>query len=372
MKKDIFKVYRSKEIGGKIFGGLFLMVFGCIFFLCYIRYNPIKDISMFSKVQEAKQITAGEDLSKYYRQKVRCTVKYALYNVMTYSEKVLFLEEETCAWGYIVVDENMVNPFCVMVGGQKASAMEKLCENTGYLLSDNAKYDENMSFSVEGYVKKLNREAKGYYYEALKEIYGAEYIDDTVAVYYIDEDDVTLGMSGVTNNLKGRVSCLIGIIACIVFMIRSIKNTSNEVLTKFIEKKGITKEILNDEFSRAKEVVKGCYISPKYTFFVLDSKSAVVDNDEIVWVYKDLVKQKNVDKYFLRIWTVSKERKTISVYAEDKIDILLKYYQNEFPHIAVGMDNTKAYLFKNDFDAFLALNYTREKGYNMPENVQKM
>ena len=173
---------------------LLLLILGDTF----VNHMIVEATSSSNKFVDIK---VGENLTQYKYKRVRCTLKYVINHVVNIYEQD-DPNKEIYAYGYVALDDNMENPFCVFVHPSNRSQMENLLEKTLKLKQGEAKVDFDETITIEGYVRESDENVYKEYTTALRESYGENYRLDDLFVYYIydgvdfREDNEQSGESG--------------------------------------------------------------------------------------------------------------------------------------------------------------------------------
>ena len=317
---------------------------------------------------ETIEINPGEDLSQYAYKNVRCTFKYVINPVVNFyhtddPDKVLY------TLGYVVVDENMENPFCVYVPPTKQAQMEELMNETWKIKRGESNGVFISTMTVEGIVRNSDSKIYDYYVKALHQLYGDAYAVQEDHVFYIDDESSATGNGG-----KWKISdFLLVLIVLIPLYFVTVYPILQFVellfwkkrIYRFIEKYNISKEQLESEFDIAKEVAPNYWISPQYTFYLSGVRVTIIKNKEIVWCYEVNGLRRGLQRY-VGLGTIEQKRYRSGLLPGDNTEKVFCYYETNFPHIVIGTDGEKKYLFKHNFTQFLQLKYMKAVKENSP------
>lgn len=216
------------------------------------------------------EINPGDDLSEYAYEKVRCTFKYVINPVTNFYEEDSPENPYTC--GYIVLDDNRENPFCVFVPREKWEQMEALMEETWKIEQGESKGEGMSPVTVEGKVRCSEGEIYDSYLVALHYLYGEEYALDDSEVFYIDDASSVAG----TEHEESDAILMIGFLFLVIlygtigYTIVRIFDTLfwKRHIRRFMKENNLSEDDLKREFALAKKEATDCWVSPQYTFWV--------------------------------------------------------------------------------------------------------
>lgn len=346
----MFEVFRRKIIKNILQMGI--VMFGT-FAILYVLESSAYEIGIPDVLGKTTEITAGTSLAQYKNKKVSCDIQYVLNHVVSFYDRGDPAKEiYTC--GYVVLDENMQNPFCVFVPVSKQELMQTKCSQT-WIMYVNETKSQAEPIKVEGYVRQLNDENKHYYIEALNEMYGEGYANSIGNVYYIDDENAAKKNVDVHIQL-GMFAILVGLSAWIAVVIIQGSYYRKDI-KMFAVQNGTSTEGLENEFRLAEQITDTFWISPQYTFFVHYAKVKIIKNTDIVWAFKKAHHGK-VITYTIELYTIMKKRYSGIQMGED-VERILQYYERTFPFIVTREDPEKRRLFENDFMGFLQLQYMK-------------
>ncbi|MBE5872235.1 MAG: hypothetical protein E7294_13440 [Lachnospiraceae bacterium] len=314
------------------------------------------DIHIVAICLPEKRITAGEDLSKYECRKVSCTFRYVARHVVSLydqddPEKVLY----TC--GYMVLDDQLQNPFCVFLPIDEAERMENMAGKTWSVM--NGGRELISSVEVNGYVWKLSGKNAEYYNEALKAVYGEKAVP-VDEVYYIDDRDAVKGkneMDSIRFVCYAIIILLLGFLGYLV-VISITAFRFPQVIEEFLSQTKMSRLELEKEFLNAKDIDGVIWLTPDLTVYLNNTRIGILKNRDIVWAYIKRVHNGKNTFYELRLFCVDKKMCAKVITGPNRQQIL-EYYQAYCPHIVIGEDRMKKRLFKQDFNGFLQLQYYR-------------
>lgn len=350
----MFEVFRKKIFCNVAIS--FIILIGLVVFWG-ISLRSLFEPGISNIFGKTKEITAGTDLAQYKNTKVSCTIQNVLNYVVNYygkddPDKVVY----TC--GYVALDDNMENPFCVFVPADKRYLMDALLDETWSNMQEESSNNYRKPVQVEGYVREAGDKSRQCYIEALNEIYGEGYANNITTVYFIDDENVTIGETYASYQwifllfMGGMVAYVLVLILQGLHYRKGIKS--------FMAENGINAAVLENEFRLAEEVANCFWISPQYTFFVTTAQVKIINNKEIVWAYRKTHSGKTTT-YSVVLCTVNQKRYDSGVQMRDGVEKVLQYYEKNFPFIVIGADREKRRLFKRNFAGFLQLQYIRNR-----------
>ncbi|MCR4690261.1 MAG: hypothetical protein K5739_02820 [Lachnospiraceae bacterium] len=315
--------------------------------------------NIFSVLLPAKKITAGEDLSGYEGKKVSCRIHcVGGYVVQYYSNSDPYRSIYAC--GYMALDDQLKNPFCVFVPTRLEGRMETLLNKTWDRRNGitDANTDENFYVEVNGVVRKLNSDERQYFVEAVQYFYEnnkPRYGD----VYYIDGGNVMGKHQGDTKLLLLELCFIFFYVAmAVILAVYTVKAFQYpKVIEEFLLQSRMSKSQLETAFQSAEEVYKGIWISPEITVFFEIRGFGIVRNRDLVWAYVIMERgYKGSRKYYLELYDKNKNR-CGHIGVNHKYQPVLDYYEKYCTHIVIGLDEEKQRLFDFAFDKFLRLRY---------------
>lgn len=340
------------EFRKKIYGQFLIKLFRFMLIMCLLLVLILGDTFVNRMIVEATtysnkivDIKPGEDLSKYEYKKVRCTIKYVINRVINFYDRD-DPNKEVYTCGFVALDDNMENPFCVFVDPSNRSQMEILLEKTWEMKQGKSKVDFAETITIEGYVYETNDKVfdpnnKVYeeYTTALRWIYGEDYKIDEPSVFYIydgsdiqDEDEQS-GETGFAFMLLIVAIMFITIAYIIVRCLQILFWKKN--IHEFMRQNRISKTQLQEEFKNAEKVISNYWISPQYTFYIRDLEVVVLKNQDIVWCYPiNWFGNRNVTSIGLGTIQGAKYRSDVKM--RKSTEKVLQYYANNFSHLVIG------------------------------------
>ena len=356
----MFWEFRKRILGyvivNLIFGGMivFCLIVG-ITNKSFVRYGINK---VTTNPKQYMEIKAGENLSQYERKKISCKIKYVANHVINFYDRD-DPNKEIYTCGYVALDDNMENPFCVFVPPSKREQMEALLNETWKIKQGESMGDSIEPITVQGYVGRANEKIYSNYLESLRELYGGDYALKETTVFYFDDGASTEG--GETGD---DMAVLLGLFAMLIifgsityaFVIIVKSSCFFLCIKKFISQNGISRIQLENEFKIAEEVAPNYWISPQYTFSLAGSSVSIIKNKDIVWCYEVNGLRRGLQRY-VGVGTIGQERHKSGLLPGSNPNKVFQYYEENFPHIVTGNDAEKKDLFKHNFAEFLKLKY---------------
>ena len=335
----------------------------CIVIICLILGSIIclfadKYTAPLSFFVSPKEITAGESLKKYNKYRVTCKVPYVINTVVDLYDSNLYDENdehvEIYTHGYVGVDENFENPFFFYVSPERKAEVDRMMEETWKIVYGGEQKRDIGYMEIEGYVR-VGKEKHMHYYEgALLDIYGnTEALQETGnKPYVLDDQNVLFGNGRSFPVFLELFLIFFLIIRGIPVFSRYMKNRNNgsSSVKKYLKKYALDKEELNQEFIGAEEIVYNHWVGRRFTFCLTEKDFIILRNREIVLVYA-------TDNSF-NCYTSEQRNYSFSRQDEER-KYLLNYYEMNFPHVVVGMNEEIHRMIMTDFDAFLELKYRK-------------
>lgn len=164
----------------------------------------------------------------------------------------------------------------------------------------------------------------------------------------LEEDmDHYYGMS-----LLALIFILLGLVILIVQLATPVKKRVNKYLAEHPE---VTLRMLDDDFAKAKQF-GDIWVGKQFTY-ALHLKRILLENDRIVWIYRDL--SASEDTVILYIcWCMVDGRKFRARVSERWLEPLVGHYA-DFPHILTNFDPDYKFLFKYNMNRLLEIKYNR-------------
>ncbi|MBQ8199395.1 MAG: hypothetical protein IJZ76_08220 [Lachnospiraceae bacterium] len=355
---EIFKKRVRKKLDIMICVALLLLTGYVYMTICTDKYTA--PLSLFLPPTE---ITAGEPLEEYYKKQVTCEIPYVLDSVVNFYDSDLYdsYDEnvEFYTHGYVGLDENMENPFFFFVPPDKKEEVDRLKKQTRQIIYDGEPKRDLEPIRVTGYVRMSKEKHFNHYKSALTENYGnADLLKKTYnKVYVLDDENVSFG-SGATLPMEGKLFSFSILFALLVFWATKVSGLQYErIIKKHLNKYRIDDLQLNQELAVADEIAKDFWVGKNYIFFLISNYPYLISNGEMVLVYA--TKSPEGSRTSLNFYTLDKRRYSI-IREEYEIAKLLRYFEENYPRVVVGIDEEIHRMLIRDFDAFLDMKYRKK------------
>lgn len=166
-----------------------------------------------------------------------------------------------------------------------------------------------------------------------------EYLEENVSNYY--------GMSALS-----LIFLLLGLFILIKQFASPVKKRVDKYLAEHPE---LNLQMLDDDFMAAKKF-GDIWVGRKFTF-VADLNRVFLENDKIVWIYKDMEYKKNASSYYI-CWCMADGKEYRSRLSERNQRLLHEYYST-FPHILTEYNQNYKKLFKHNMNELLSIKYNQ-------------
>ena len=354
MKLKMYEVFKERivTVSDKAFYTVLVCLVVCLFAWIFTDEYTLPT-SLFVP---PKKITAGENLQKYNRQQVTCEIPYVINHVVDFYRDDLYDEgDENIQFythGYVGVDENFENPFFFFVPPERKEEVDEMLEKTWKIVYDGAPEEDIGTLEVTGYVRVSKEKHMRFYENALLEVYGdTELLHDMgYKAYVLDDQNVSFGKDRVFVMYIKLAIFLVILLRTISVFCKVMGYQNRRYVKKYLNRYRLNEFEMNQEFIAAKEITDNYWIGRNYTFWISGNIPFIVTNKEIVLVYAT---NSGFNFYTL-------DRKRYSIKKSDwEIQHMLDYYEMNFPHVVVGMDEEIHRMIMTDFDAFLELKYRK-------------
>lgn len=166
-----------------------------------------------------------------------------------------------------------------------------------------------------------------------------EFLEENVSNYY--------GMSALA-----LILILLGLAIVIIQMTSPLKKRVNQYVEAHPE---ITLQILDNDFAKA-EQFGAIWVGQQFTY-VADLKKVLLENDRIVWIYKEVTRRRNASTYHIHWCMVDGQEFSVQISAKN-LDDLMDHY-GSFQHILINYNKEYHNMFKHNLSQFLEIRYNQ-------------
>ena len=166
-----------------------------------------------------------------------------------------------------------------------------------------------------------------------------EFLEENVSNYY--------GMSAIALLL-----ILLGLAVLIRQLTFPLKKRVNQYLEAHPE---VTLKILDNDFAKAEEF-GAIWVGKQFTY-AADLKRVLLENDRIVWVYKEVTTRKNASTYHIH-WCMADGQEYSAQISAKNLDELMDHY-GSFPHIIISYSQDYHNMFKHNLNQLLDIRYNQ-------------